>query len=323
VPERARLPLRWLRRLFAAADADALRYQTRLLGAWSPGMRRRGGWRPGALLWFAAAVSAAALCVEMYAGLLHGGHGRDAVPWLVAYGVALLAPLLYYGLVVRFGEWQARSQDHRVFAEALRVQILWALAGLPVAVPDNLGKHADALGWVRLALRGPALWAAAAAFTMQGPATEVLCTSLLRDPREFAERTGREGARAATWMQRGARVSVTVLILVFFAQFGLHVWLGEPSHWTVKTVPLALGVLPALGSFFVITAEGRAYEVHVRASAQLKAVYTRALEQAGTLRPDDAVGWRSLALAVGREALADGVTWLEMIRERSVASRTG
>ena len=326
VPERARSPLRWLRRLFAAADVDAVRHQAWLLGTWSLGMpwRRHGWWPVGALLVFALAVPVAAFCFERYAGLVHGGDGGHAVPWLVAYLAAVLVPLLYYGFVVRPRAWQARQQDHRAFAEALRVQFFWALAGMPVAVSDNyLGQQADALGWIRLALRGPALWAAAAALATKGPAAGVLQTRWLRNQREFFASKARENARAAMWMERGARVSVAALLMIGLAQLALHLRLGESPHWTAEAVPLALGVLPALAAFFVITAEGRAYEAHAHAYARAEAVYARALERAETLGSGDTASWRELALALGREALAENAAWLEGHRARPVASRTG
>lgn len=324
VPEGARPALRWLRRLFAAADADALRHQAWLLGAWSPGMRwRRGSWRPlGALLVFATAVPVAAFCFEMYVS-----HGHSA-RWLAPYIAAVLTPLLYYGFVVRPNAWQARHQDHRALAEALRVQFFWASAGAPVAVSDNyLGHHADVLGWIRLALRGPALWAAAAALAMGRPATKLLQVRWMHDQQGFFADKARENARAAVWMERGARVSVAALVAVGLLQLTAQLALGHPPHlgphWTETMPPLLLGVLPAVAAFFVITAEGRAYEAHAHAYARAEAVCAKALARAKALAPDDAEGWRELALALGREALAENATWLEGHRARPVSSRTG
>lgn len=191
-----------------------------------------------------------------------------------------------------------------------------------MAVSDNyLGQHADALGWIRLALRGPALWATAAALSIQGrPATALLTMRWLENQRQFFLRRGKEDARAETWMQRGARVSVAMLAVVTAGQLALHLrpWDLEPWTWT----PLLMGILPAFAAFFVITSEGRAYEQHAHAYARGVLVFQQAKELA-LLAAEDATRWRELTLALGREALAENAAWLEGHRARPVASRTG
>ena len=329
VPAAARPPLLWLRRLQAALDIEASAYQARIMGIWSPGLPWREGVRPwtlGALFVFAAAVPAVVLCFEIYS---HFGKHPVA---LAAYCLWLAGPLAYYLLWVRREEWQERFQDRRALAEALRVQFFWAAAGVPVAVSDNyLGQQADALGWIRLALRGPALWGVGAALAVGGPNAALIRRRWLDDQRDYfvgKQNKARQNERAAVWMERGVRVAVALLVAGGLSLLLLTALTGEAlSHldppWLEDVPILILGLLPALAAFFVIVAEGRAYEAQAHAYARAGAVFRRAAERAERLRPDDRQGWRELVLALGREALAENATWLEAHRQRPVASKAG
>jgi hypothetical protein len=108
--------------------------------------------RIGLLLWFSVAVPFAVLCFEVFVE-----YGRCPL-FLGLYLAAVMGPSLVYLLVVRGRQWQGRYQDYRALAEGLRVQFFWAASGLPFAVSDNYLPHqTGTLGWIRLALRGPAL----------------------------------------------------------------------------------------------------------------------------------------------------------------------
>ncbi len=98
---------------------------------------------------------------ETYQGLTAGGLGIRAF---------------------RRREWQNRFQDYRALAEAMRVQLFWGLVAPPIAASDNyLRKQSGDLGWIRLALRGPALWAAALALTLEGPQCEIVRRGWIKD----------------------------------------------------------------------------------------------------------------------------------------------
>jgi hypothetical protein len=75
----------------------------------------------------------------------------------------------------------SRFQDYRALAEALRVQVFWA-AATPEAVADSyLRKQSGELGWIQFALRGPALWATAAALALGRPCRDYVTHGWMND----------------------------------------------------------------------------------------------------------------------------------------------
>jgi hypothetical protein len=84
-----------------------------------------------------------------------------------------------------------------------------------------------------------------------------------------------------------------------------------------------LGTVPAFVAFCVIIAEGRAYEEHAHACAQVHDVFAEAERQSGRLGPDNAAEWRDLLLALGHEALTENATWIHTHRGRPVANKIG
>jgi len=321
--------LRHLRDVFDAADADASAIQRRLFGAWLPGLpwpKTVANWARGtpigALLLFAAAVPMATICFEIFTEL-----GHNPV-WLAAYATALVVPLVFYIFLVRPGEWQERYQDHRALAEGLRVQFFWAVAGLRVAVADSyLRYQRGTLGWIRLALQGPALLAIAAA-DGRTPELAGLRRLWIADQAKYFANEGKRQLAAAMWMRRGAGVAIALLfavaaiLLAAVAALGGHYPHTHPEY--LAELPLvALGTLPAIAAFFLIIAEGRAYEEHAHAYAQSNDVFTEADRQASLLQSGDTRILHALVLALGHEALTENATWIATHRNRRVASRIG
>ena len=208
-PEACLTSIEWLRRLQAAVDLTATRYQRRVVGEWSPGLplgpavrrlRAAGTRLPelGALFLFAGAVPAGTLAYETYAHLWH--HSGALVGYLAAVGGALA----FNTRLVRRERWQESFQDSRALAEALRVQFFWALAGMPVSVSDNyLGYQSNELGWIRQALRGPALWGTAAALAVEQRNDRLLLKNWIEAQRCYFQGSG-DGALGAAANNRAA-----------------------------------------------------------------------------------------------------------------------
>ena len=272
--------LRQLRDLFDAVDADASATQRKLFGAWLPGLpwpspfaRWFRGTPFGALLLFAAAVPVATLCFEIFTELGHNPW------WLAGYFVSLLVPLLFHLLVVRPGRWQERYQDHRALAEGLRVQFFWAASGLRTAVADSyLRYQRGTLGWIRLALQGPALLALAVA-DGGTPDLTLLRTRWISDQAKYFGREASAQSVAAGRMQFGARMAIGTLFVVapilmcVVAEYDWHYPHSHPEY--LAELPLvALGTLPAVAAFFLITAESRAFEEHAHAYELARDVFS-------------------------------------------------
>ena len=317
--------LRRLRHLFDIADADASHIQNRLFGTWLPGLPwpTRGKIQIGLLLWFALAVPFATLCFEMFTE-----YGRHLV-WLELYLAAILVPSLVYLLVVRRGRWQGRYQDHRALAEGLRVQFFWAASGVPAAVSDNYLRHQTGmLGWIRLALRGPALDGLAAALTIRVPDAAFAQERWIKDQLAYFKRQGDLQEAASVTLKRLTRIAVVSLILIAIILLVLQQTTDSnvPSSLTERAIGLlsvTLGTMPAVAAFFVIIAEGSAYDEQAHAYAQAHDVFAEAERQARRLGPDDADEWRELLLALGQEALTENAAWIHAHRGRPVSNKVG
>jgi hypothetical protein len=318
--------LRRLRRLFGGADADANYFQERLLGSWSPGLpwpKGRTPVRPGMLLWFASAVPLATLCFELFTE--YGKH----VAWLALYIVAIAGPLLAYLIAVRHGDWQARYQDHRALAEGLRVQFFWAASGVTSAVSDSYLHHqTGTLGWIRLALRGPALDGLAAALSVRSPDSAFVRKRWMHDQVAYFKREGQKQEIASAAMRRLTSAAIACLAVLALALLFAALANGgslpelEPG-WATELSLVVLGTLPALAAFFVIIAEARAYEEHAHAYAQSLNLFAAAERRAAQLDPADVSGWRDLLLELGQEALTENAVWIATHRSRPVANRIG
>jgi len=333
-----------LRQWQAAADTAAQFFQRRLLGqfvpARSPGDMLRNGWkallrlrrppRIGIAFGFAAAVPAAVAMFETYAHL-----GRSA--WALGLYLAVFAgSAAFYHFHVRHHELQNRFQDYRALAEAMRVQLFWALAATPVAVSDNyLRKQGGELGWIQFALRGPALWATALALELKAPRRELVTKGWIEDQLGFFGRPGADGGKArlhehaATrgrlWAKRfllygGLGVSL-ILAATEAAKLALGAqgWHPDGAWHLVEDAQDWLLVLaataPAVAAFFTVSVDLRAYEAHAHSYALMGRIFARA-EQVATGADDRE--FQALVRELGREALAENAEWLLDHRRRPI-----
>ena len=100
-------------------------------------------------------VGVALLGFEAYDNLLPEGAAADAwsLGLLAAYPLALGVAFVGYWIAKR-REYQDKHLDYRAFAEGLRVQLFWRLAGLPGDVSDHyLRKQSGELRWIHEAIR--------------------------------------------------------------------------------------------------------------------------------------------------------------------------
>jgi hypothetical protein len=331
-------PLNALRCLQARADVTAAAFQRRIIGEWAPGLPWKDGLKLArarearfpqlsVLLLFALALPLAVLFYEGYA------HLGWAVWGLVAYMAIFAGAYLFYLLVVKRRGWQERFQDYRALAEALRVQFYWAACGFPVAVSDNyLRQHADDLGWIRQALRGPALFGIAAALapiTLKNRrATFAYWT---KDQHDFFVGADGETGKAKINHRAKERIDRLVhLILIITAIAALSALALDFQHIIDHAdvrhhlLVIAIGLLPAIAASLIFIGESRAYEAHARSYARAGLLQRSASEIAAEMQNKPVTeDWRALVLELGQEALAENARWLTNHRERRVSSRVG
>jgi hypothetical protein len=269
-------------------------------------------------------VPAAVLSFELYSNM-----DRN-LTFLAGYLGILALALMYDNLHVKRHSWQAKFQDYRAMAEAMRVQLFWALSSVPEAVPDSyLRKQRDELGWIRDALQGPALWAAAVALMAARPARPLVEAGWLEDQKRFFVGNG-GGGKAAENKRRFTRYQNALYIcvacgvfagvVVFFLQL---VHLGSPG--LINLLITLVGVLPAIGAYCSIYSERLAFEQQAQAYAGMGRVFSRALSEAKHIGPDKECddAFRSLMKEVGREALDENAEWLKEHRKRPIQFSTG
>ena len=329
-----------LRQWQSAADTAAQAYQRRLLGQFVPAASFSAMWangwkvlcntrrppRPGVLFGFVALVPLAVLLFEAYAHLWRS-------LWMIsAYLVLFAVSIAYYHLRVRRREWQNRFQDYRALAEAMRVQLFWALTATPAAASDNyLRKQSGELGWIQFALRGPALWGAALALTLDRPQREIVTRGWIEDQRDYFvgsdpnvvagktrlnEQAAGRGKRWARWFVFTGLAFAAVLAVVE----ALHLeklWPGPPNpqDWLLVLAALAL----AVAAFFTVSVDLRAYEAQAHSYALMGRIFERARREATcTSAATDDREFQALVRELGREALAENAEWLLDHRHRPI-----
>lgn len=317
----------------ATADSVAQRFQRRMLGVWVPArslaeLLGNGGtfWTrhtrvppPGLLFGFAAIVPLAVLAFELYA---HPGH---PIGWLWLY-------LILFGGGVAISEiaehqgWQSTFQDNRALAEGLRVQLAWALAGLPDAVADHYDRRLRGeLGWIGLALRGPALWSLAVSAGHAAPDRDWITRRWIAGQHEFfLGNTSRIGkarlnqAAAETGIRRFKRflraglALAGLLLLAEVARPALEPHLVDEA---VSLLLVASATASAVAAFFAVSVEKRAYEAHAHAFAGAGRQFGLAQQLA---QGCDTGTFRRLVLELGEEALRENAEWLLDHRRRPI-----
>lgn len=121
-----------MRAHFAQADAAAIHYQRRTYTV---------------LSCLVAVVFTAMACLEWFAHIDH----EYSTLWF--YPAFLALAFVIYS-AAKSTNLQNKHQDYRAFAEGLRVQFFWSLAGIPTCVAEHyLRKQRSELDWIRIALR--------------------------------------------------------------------------------------------------------------------------------------------------------------------------
>lgn len=327
-------PARILIRQQAGADTAAQTYQGPLLGHFVPAKSpcdmvanafkvwRTTGQVPrlGAAFLFAAAVPLAVFFFELYTE----NRGRSIGVWAVLlYLLVFGGATGYYKFRVEPQEWQSHFQDYRALAEAMRVQLYWAFAGVPAAVSDHyLRKQSGELGWIQFALRGPSLWAAALARILDAPNREVVTRAWINDQaRYFGDKRRlhhNADQRGQTWTTVLASCGIVVSTLLLLLEIvPIPDRLHETIHAYHAYIVVLAATLPALAAFFSLSRELRAYEPHAHSYALMRRMFNRAANEANKPNRSDQ-DFQDLVRELGREALAENAEWLEEHRHRKI-----
>jgi hypothetical protein len=321
-----------LKQLQAGADTAAQKFQALLLGHYVPAnnplqmveglcklwraTRRRG--IPGWLSMFALELPLAVLLFRSYASL-----PSWSFLWILLYSVMVGVTFIYYHAWVVPQAWQEKFQDYRALAEALRVQLYWAIAAVPASVSDHyLRKQSGELGWIQFALRGPSLWAASVAETIITPQRGIIEKGWVTDQSEFFARKAELNNRAA----EGAELYTTIFVVLsiigaiglaglFFANADHGTSLSsllEDHDWLI----LATATLPGVAAFFSVSSRLRSYQPHAHAYALMRRMFRRAADLMSVSTSD--AQFQNIVRELGREALSENAEWLGEHRNRKI-----
>lgn len=340
----------------SSVDTSAMRYQRNMIGAYSartvPELIKRmwrsligEGPKPGlnVLTVYGLLLPLSVVLFESYSKLDMGPAG------LAAYIGVALAASGFYVLRIDKGHWQDQWQDYRALAEALRVQLYWSVAALPLSAADKyMLKQDEEVGWVRTALQGPAIWSTAQALQMPAPARDAAMTGWIRHQAEYF--VGKDGVSGKAKDNSNAKkrnkyvaitcyaIGVAIAGLVLAAEmFGKSV---APSSScllnllsSIETNPdvhhwleVIAVTMPAIAAYLTLSSNQRAYEAHTRSYQQMGAILRRAIRverelAAGPHPADDPLGtkaFKNLVREVGEESLAETAEWLMDHRDRRV-----
>jgi hypothetical protein len=313
---------------FAMADALALYNQQ---------------WSIRALRMLLVASVAAVLVSELYPLFFPSPWG--ATLYMLTLGAAL--GLLF--LATR-SHWHRKYLNYRAIAEALRVQLFWRLAGLPISVADSyLRVQRGELQGIRCALRFNELPLEypsggrpnAGALHGLRLAVEHWVAAQRRyfigDPGDVGNRgrVGRVSSRIA-FLERWREKTVWIGALLIAAVLALHaisgllgqrdpaqIWRQDPQSVRDAVIMIGevlLSVAAALATYEVV----QGYTEQRRASRKLGELFSRA-----EVRLRQAIGrgeveqGRKILEAIGREALAENADWLVMHRDRPIEFELG
>lgn len=246
--------------------------------------------------------------------------------------LALLAyPLLLccgYALVVRSQRRDSRNRylDYRAFAEGLRIQLFWSLAGVQADVASHyLRKHTGELEWIREALQVAALkllpgemsgdsWQLSASDRLQ-----VVYDCWVLDQQRFFERSMvRDIARLRRFKKRATSFLALGGVLTLLTMIGQSLFFPY-LHTTIYHSFIIFGVSLSLavGALLIGYADKEALGEQIRQYEWMSQLFGRAAaEMSELMELGDMVGARSVLFELGKEALAENGDWLLMHRAR-------
>ncbi len=232
---------------------------------------------------------------------------------------------------VHYQRTDARRLDYRALAEAVRVRLYWAAAGLGVSVADSyLGQLRGEISWARLTLKilapPPPVWSEA--FRHQAREHQVEQLLLVKKEwvdgqlayyRQNVRRRDRRsrGFKTAGLTFAGASVLFAASCLVIPIAYRLA-GLG-PVDYPPDVLLVASNVSLVIGALLLVYNERESNEDLAKQYERMAEVFHRAsteLKDALTATPPDIATAQGAIHALGNEAISEHSQWLILRRNR-------
>ena len=287
---------------------------------------------PGVLTVFGLIIPMSVLSIELWF------HLHLSLMFLALYLILIFGMFGFYERVMKKNSWQDRFQDYRALAEALRVQLYWAVAAMPIAASDNyLQKQAGELGWIQFALRGPAIWAAALALELKTPRHEDVQRGWIENQIEFFSGTEKKPGKAKQNEDAANRnkniafgcfgTGMVIIAVLFVVEEGRALFDDRSGClWVVlhfidelhEYLEVFAIVPSAIAASVTVSTNIRAYRAHAHNYTQMGEIFARARGSAALIPHADVSTFQKLMRDLGREALSENAEWLMDHRDREV-----
>jgi hypothetical protein len=300
----------WLADVYSWADVLAMHFQTRSLRLWKA-------------VFVMLAIGGVALT---WLHTLDGGWAA-----LIAYWACLGFAFLASRLEVK-GKRRDRHEDYRAFAEALRVQFFWMVAGVPdLAAEKYLRKQTGEMAWIRDAMSECGLYEGVLERSRndkEGAASRLgLAQKWVEGQTKYFLRTSLKHEAKKTRFNLFAKAAAVVGIVAPLLGLLVPLYEGHPEprieRWSHVVSGIAMWWAALAWNYserrgFVQEARqyARMYELFHAADEDLK----RCEQEASQKSFQDA---ETTIRELGHEALAENGDWLAMHRERKLTPGLG
>jgi hypothetical protein len=223
---------------------------------------------------------------------------------------------------------QERFHDYWALAEAMRVQLYWAVAAVPASVSDHYltkqssePKKSGGPEWIQFALRGPSLWATSVAEITRKPLRDIIKRGWITDQERFFAERAEFDLRAAEGADRFTTVFAVLSVLGAIALCGLFYVQPEPGDWFSGLYQdhgwliVLTATLPGIASFFSASARSRNYRPD--AYALMRRMFRRAADFTDAAAAPDHL-FQNIVRELGHDALAENAEWLREHRNRKI-----
>jgi len=282
---------------------------------------RANGWRK----FFLAMI----LVVAIVGTLFYGIHGEmlENHVWLwFSFALFVVAALLLHR-AARARHIEARYLDARAFAEALRVQFFWNLAGVKQSVDLYfLVDRPSELDWIRYALKNVWLLQQGTREAAIAPNRKVVLECWVKDQRDWyrgkAERQTQSVhrrervSRDALLIAVGWSILVPLSVMIPGPWHHLGPWKAfQPGNWVYQLFHVALAVPALIAGAYRLWIEQAGYEEQSREYRSMErefSIKAKALEA----NLNTAAVAEDVLLQLGVAALSENGRWLLLHRER-------
>ncbi len=240
---------------------------------------------------------------------------------LVSYLLTFLAAFAWYYFSKR-GAYQSKYLDYRAFAEGLRVQFFWLMAGMHEAVPDYyMRKQKSELDWIRHGIRTSRM------SEISHPTME----RAMNKERSNADRKARLLKVEQFWVVDQAHYyskahtrdhrklfSFERLLTIFFG-FGLVAAVVQLLLFPHEAIVTLITLSPVLAALVTAYVEKNALAEHTKQYERMSALFNRARQHMHQLLERMLLAEAErFVIELGKEALSENGDWLLTHRDRPI-----